>query len=159
MDFEITDFEDSSFDLIYAQASISSLNRNKIIRELKRILRPGGYLCVGEIVSLKNDIPQFVKDIFDSSDLLPTFIGDFEKYYIDRNFEVIARYDLSKTLQDYYSKSASLLKNAKGNLDDKEKSYYKKLLNKISHESNAYLKLGGDKYIGFTAALLKKGEN
>jgi hypothetical protein len=32
MDFEITDFEDSSFDLIYAQASISSLNRNMFIR-------------------------------------------------------------------------------------------------------------------------------
>jgi DNA-directed RNA polymerase subunit N (RpoN/RPB10) len=41
------------------------------------------------------------------------------------------------------------------NLSGQEKSYYKKLLNKISHESNAYLKLGADKYIGFKMLILK----
>ena len=42
------------------------------------------------------------------------------------------------------------------NLTDKEKSFYKKLLSKISHESNAYLKLGADRYIGFKMLILKK---
>ena len=41
MDFEVTDFENSSFDLIYAQASISLTKRNKIVKELKRLLKPG----------------------------------------------------------------------------------------------------------------------
>ena len=36
MDFENTDFQKEKFDLIYAQASISSINRNKIVKEIKR---------------------------------------------------------------------------------------------------------------------------
>jgi hypothetical protein len=49
------------------------------------------------------------------------------------------------------------LKQAIETLTEKEKSYYKKLLNKISHESNAYLKLGADKYIGYKLLILKLG--
>ena len=52
-----------------------------------------------------------------------------------------------------------MLKNTKEDLPENEKSYYKKLLNQISHESNVYLKLGGDKYLGFYALILQKGEN
>lgn len=158
MDFEVTDFNDSSFDLIYAQASISLTKRNKIIKEFKRLLMPDGFLCVGEVVSLRKDYPPFVQDIFDSSDLLPLFIDDIEKYYSERKFNVLVRQNLTHTLKKYYSRSASLLDDSIDALSSSEKSYYKKILNKLSHESNAYLKLGGDKFIGFIAMLLQKGQ-
>ena len=159
MDFEVTDFEKDSLDLVYAQASVSLTNRNKIIKEIKRILKPGGYFCVGEIASLKKEIPAFISDIYDSSNLLPLFIDDLEKYYSERKFDIIAKQNLSETLKEYYIQCSSLLKEKLEDLTDREKSYYKKLLNKVSHESNVYLKLGGDKYIGFTGLLLRKGEN
>lgn len=158
MDFEVTDFNDSSFDLIYAQASISLTKRNKIIKEFKRLLMHDGFLCVGEVVSLRKDYPPFVQDIFDSSDLLPLFIDDIEKYYSERKFNVLVRQNLTHTLKKYYSRSASLLDDSIDALSSSEKSYYKKILNKLSHESNAYLKLGGDKFIGFVAMLLQKGQ-
>ena len=157
MDFEITDFEKESFDLVYAQASVSLTNRNKIVKEIKRILKPGGYFCVGEIVSLKKEVPAFVSDVYDSSDLLPLFIDELEKYYNERKFEIVARQNLSETLKEYYVQCSSLLKEKTDDLTDREKSYYKKLLNKVSHESNVYLKLGGDRFIGFAALLLRKG--
>jgi len=156
MDFEVTDFENSSFDLIYAQASISLTKRNKIVKELKRLLKPGGFLCVGEVVALRKDYPQFVQDIFDSSDLLPLFVDDLEKYYTERKFSVLVRQNLTHTLRKYYSRSASLMEDSVYDLTSSEKSYHKKILNKLSHESNAYLKLGGDKFIGFVALLLQK---
>jgi len=158
MNFEITDFDSASFDLVYAQASISLTKRNKIIKEIKRILKPTGFLCVGELVSLTKEVPQFVKDTFDSSDLLPLYIDELDKYYQERKFEIIAKDDLTSTLKDYYLESVTLLSNVKHNLTDKEKSFYKKLLSKVSHESNVYLKLGGDKYIGFIAMFLQKGD-
>lgn len=157
MEFDNTDFADSSFGLIYAQASISLTNRNKIIKELKRILKPGGFLCIGEITSRTKEVPQFVKDIFDSSNLLPLFVDDVNKYYGERGFNLVAEEDLSATLRDYYSASSDLLKETKYGLSEDEKKYYKKLINKISHESNAFLKLGGQKHIGFKALLLQKG--
>jgi ubiquinone/menaquinone biosynthesis C-methylase UbiE len=156
MDFEVTDFEDASFDLVYAQASISLTKRNKIVKELKRLLKPGGFLCAGEVVSLRKDYPQFVQDIFDSSDLLPLFIDDLEKYYTERKFNVLVRQNLTHTLKKFYSRSASLMDESIDGLTSSEKSYHKKILNKLSHESNAYLKLGGDKFIGFVALLLQK---
>ncbi|MFA7229037.1 MAG: methyltransferase domain-containing protein [Melioribacteraceae bacterium] len=157
MDFEVTDFEDSSFDLIYAQASVSLTRRNKIVKELNRLLKPEGHLCVGEVVTLRKDFPQFVQDIFDSSDLLPLFTDDLEKYYTERKFSVLVKQNLTHTLKNYYLYSSRLLDRSVDNLTTSEKSYYKKILNKLSHESNAYLKLGGDKFIGFVVLLLQKG--
>lgn len=156
MSFETTDYRDNEFDLIYAQASISLVNRNKIVKEIKRILKPGGYLCVGEIVSFTKEPPRFVQDIFDSSSMLPLYYEDIQKYYEERNFAVAAQENLSSTLKEFYSINAAKLDDAVYNLTDNEKSYYKKIVNKISHESNVYLKLGGDKHIGFRVLLLRK---
>ncbi len=156
MSFESTDFVAGQFDLIYAQASISLSNRNKIVKEIKRILSLEGSLCIGEIVSLTKEPPKFVLDIFESSNLLPLHYDNLEKYYKERGLIIEARVDLSSTLFDYYHVSAKHLSTAKDQMDDKEQSYYKKLISKIKHESYSYIKLGGDKHIGFDAILLTK---
>lgn len=158
MNFDLTDFDKSVFDFVYAQASISNDRRNKIVKEINRILKPGGYFSVGEVVKLKNDVPPFVNDIFNGSLLEPLFTDDITKYYTSRKFSIVDEADLSSTLEQYYINSADKLNDAMMLLKDNEKSYYKKLLNKVSHETNAYLKLGADKFIGFKYLLLKKGE-
>jgi glycine/sarcosine/dimethylglycine N-methyltransferase len=159
MSFSITDFDAASFDLVYAQASISNDRRNKIVKEIKRILKPGGYLSVGEIVKLKKEVPPFVDNIFSGSQMEPLFIEEIEDYYTKRNFTVVEEEDLTSTLREYYMESAGKLDEALYELSENEKKYNKKLLNKISHETNAYLKLGAEKFIGFKYLLLKKGEN
>ena len=156
MDFDNTDFKDAEFDLVYAQASISLTNRNKIVKEIKRILQPEGSLCVSEITALQKDYPPFVKNIFDTSDILPLQNDKCGDYYKERKFSVLYEEDLTSSLRNFYENTADSLKERTDHLTDKEKSYYKKLLNKISHESNAYLKLGADKYIGFKMLILKK---
>ena len=159
MSFESTDFTVNEFDLIYAQASISLVNRNKIVKEIKRILKPGGYLCVGEVTKLTNDIPTFMKNIFESSGQLPLLSNDLDKYYSERNWKMLGKKNLTHTLKDFYNLSYSQMKTAIDNLADSEKSYYKIILNRISHESNIYLNFGGNKYIGFYSMILQKGEN
>ena len=156
MDFDNTDFTDSQFDLVYAQASISLSTRNKIVKEIKRILKPEGILCVGEISALKKDYPAFVSDIFESSDIQPLQHENCKDYYIERKFSVLYEEDLTSSLQSFYTNAAQSLNEVIDDLSDNEKSYYKKLLNKISHESNAYLKLGAERYIGFKMLILKK---
>ncbi len=156
MDFDNTDFGAAEFDLVFAQASISLLNRNKIVKEIKRILKPEAVLCVGEITSLTKDYPPFVRNIFDTSELLPLLNDDCGSYYTERNFSVLYKEDLSSSLHSFYEHTAQELDDTIYKLNEKEKSYYKKLLKKISHESNAYLKLGADRYIGFKMLILKK---
>lgn len=156
MDFDNTDFNAEEFDLVYAQASISLTNRNKIIKEIKRILKPEGVLCLSEITALQKDYPAFVKNIFEASDILPLQNDKCTDYYKERNFTILYEEDLTSSLNSFYESAVISLKGSIDNLSDKEKSYYKKLLKKISHESNAYLKLGADKFIGFKMLILKQ---
>ena len=155
MGYTKTDFEDLSFNLVFAQASVSSKNRNKIIKEIRRILRPGGYLNAGEIVSLKDNTPVFIKNIWDAGNIDPLNIKDINNYYESRGFETVSVKDLSAQLQEYYILSKNLL-DMTSSLSNEEKSYHKKMLKRISHESNAYLKLGGNKFIGFISVILRK---
>ncbi len=157
MEFDNTDFITPKFDLVYAQASISNSRRNKIIKEIKKILKPEGFLCVGESISMKRDAPVFVKDIWDSAGIVPLQIDEAEKYYKDRKFKVFNEFDLTSTLKEFYLAGKDLKEEGEMSLSENEKSYYKKLLKQISHESNAYLKLGGDEYMGFRMFILKKG--
>lgn len=156
MEFTNTDFINDSFDIVYAQASISNNMRSKIIKEIKRILKPEGILNVGEITSLKSSPPKFVNDIWKSGNVLPLISDDIKKYYEERKFEVVATLDLSAHLKDFYLESKKLLFNNIASLSENEKAYYKKLLKRMSHESNAYLKLGGKYYMGFTSIITKK---
>jgi len=155
MDYENTDYKNETFDLIFAQASISDSRRKKIITEIKRISKPSGYLCVGELVKLQDQVPNFVMELFNYSNLNPLSQQNILSFYKEINFQIIDHADLSNTLREFYEQYLKLLKERLHSLSSNEKSYYKKILNQVSHESNAYLKLGADKFIGFTVLLLK----
>jgi len=152
MDYAHTDFENEHFDLIYAQGSISVTNKKNIVKEIKRILRSQSLFCAGEIVSLKEPVPGFVNDIWERSDLEPIASSKIKKYYEGKGFEVLSEKDLSDTLKDFYEK----IRNTVAKVSKDEKESDKKYFARMKHESHAYLKLGGDKYIGFKSLILRK---
>jgi len=152
MDYAHTDFQDNSFDLIYAQGSISVPEKRDIVKELKRILISKGLFCAGEIVSLKEPVPGFVNDIWEQSGLEPIASSEINKYYESKGFEILSEKDFSDTLQDFYDQ----LKSAVSKVSQDEKAADKKYFSRMKHESHAYLKLGGDKYIGFKSLIMRK---
>lgn len=156
MSFEKTDYNENEFDLIYAQASISTPDRNKIVKEFKRILKNGGHFCVGEMVHLSDKCPAFIKNIYENSYLNPLRIDEIKKYYTERKFKIIQEENLSHTLKDYYREINRKLVESTAELEPSEKSYYKKIINRIKHEAHAYLNLGGNKHIGYYLFLLQK---
>lgn len=156
MEFANTDFKDSLFDIVYAQASISTLERKKILKEIKRILKPDGILCTGEIVNLEKEVPLFIKNLRENSEIHAPWINELGEYYTNAGFDIITEEDLSHRLQNFYRENSALLKDNKDELTHQEKSYYKIILKKMSHESNAYLDLGGFKFMGFKMIIAKK---
>lgn len=156
MDYHVTDFKDEQFDVVYAQGSISVFNRNKIVKEIKRILKPDGFLCLGEVVALSKDPPRFIKDVWERSGLQPLYIEDLSGYYTERKFEIIEERNYSPFLYDFYRICEFLSDTKSSGFDEEERSYYKFILNKLSHEANVYLKQGGDKQIGFDVLFMKK---
>jgi SAM-dependent methyltransferase len=156
MNFDNTDFRNYSIDVVYAQASVSTSGRNRIVKEIGKILKTGGTFCAGEIVKLKENPPSFMKDIWHSSDLLPLSVEELNRYYTEKGFEISDIKDMSFTLDEFYRQGKDLLSKGINDFSDEEKSYYKKLLKKISHESNAYLELGGNGFMGFTTLIMRK---
>lgn len=156
MDYERTDFESNEFDFVYAQASVSTLNRRKIIKEIKRITKPKANVIIGEIYLKEKNMPQFLKDAFENSFILPILEEDINKYYEELGFEVINLEKHDKLLTNYYAACKKELTKSKLELNENEQSYYKKLLKKISHESNIFTKFNGEKYIGFLILDLRR---
>jgi len=152
MDYSHTDFDKEYFDLIYAQASISVTDRKAILKEIKRILNADGVFCTGEIVSLKEPVPAFVKDIWERSGLDPLPSSEIKKYFESKGFVIISEKDLSSTLEEFYEK----IRFEISKVSKQEKEGNKKFYLGVKHESNVYLKLGGDKYIGFKSLFTRK---
>jgi len=152
MDYAHTDFENKFFDLIYAQGSISVLNRKNILKEMKRIIVDYGFLSIGEIVSLKEPVAGFIEDIWKQSGLEPLSNSSIKKFYESKGFEIISEKDLSQTLKNFYEK----IRYSVSKISKEEKDQDKKYFSRMKHESNTYLKLGGDKYIGFKSLILRK---
>lgn len=152
MDFAFTDFDPETFDLIYAQSVTSVPERKKIAKEVKRILNSNGFFCVGEIVSLKEPVPAFVKDIWGRSGLEPLASSEIKKYYEIKGFTVFFEEDLSYSMKDFYQQLNTIISKS----NEKEKEQNRNLYTGLKHESDAYLKLGGEKYIGFKSLIMKK---
>lgn len=151
MDFAHSNFENNYFDLIYAQASISTPERKEILKEILRIMKSDCLICIGEIVSLKNPVPLFVKDIWERSGLTPLLSSELKCYYEKRKFQVISERDISTTLNDYYTQNREMLSKVSKEERDENKKYY----SQIKHESDVYLKLGGNKYIGYKSLIMR----
>jgi hypothetical protein len=152
MDYAHTDFENEHFNLIYSQGSISVIERKNILKEIKRITVDDGLFCVGEIVSLKEPVPAFVKDIWERNGLDPIASSAIANVYESKGFKILSEKDLSTSLKDFYENIRLLV--SKTGKDKKEAD--KKYFSQLKHESNVYLKLGGDKYIGFKSLIMRK---
>jgi len=156
MEYDNLDFIRPKFDLVFAQASVSNKRRNKIIKELKRVSVERAIISIGELVNLSKEAPAFVNEAWERSSISPLFKDEIQNYYSERKFEILAVSDISSTLKNFYTESKNMLETALGQLEEVEKKYYKKLLKKISHESNVFLNLGGDKHMGFISLVLRK---
>lgn len=155
MEYEATDYQSDSFDIVYAQASLNIGGKNAIIKEIKRILKSDGYLCTGEVVALREEIPQFMTDIWKRSGIDPIFVEKFASYYEERGFEKVKVDDLSYTLKRYYSEMKDEFKEGVYNLTESQKKAYKKVISRYKHEIDAFNKLGGDKFAGFFVGIFK----
>jgi ubiquinone/menaquinone biosynthesis C-methylase UbiE len=156
MDYSKTDFDNKTFDIVYAQGSISNSERNKMLKEIKRIIKPQGIMNIGEYISLKATAPKYVKDVWESGNITPLNSEELKGYYEARNFDVVNVSELSSKLKEFYLSSKKLLNENIDHLTDQEKIYYKKLLKRINHESKVYLNLGGSNYMGFSSIILRK---
>ncbi len=156
MDFCRTDFPDNTFDAIYAQASVSNELREDIINEFQRILKKEGTICIGEIISLRSNLPTFVSDVLGNSGIYPLTQNEIRNYYEKRGLEIIDFLDLTETIKTYYQSILERFGDEIKYFSENDLKYQKKEIKRLKHESKVFTKLGGDKYIGFNVLNMRK---
>lgn len=60
-------FDDQVFDVIWSEGSIYIIGFEKGLTQWKRLLKPGGYLVASEIVWLQKDIPEEIRDYWNTA--------------------------------------------------------------------------------------------
>lgn len=156
MQFAKTDFDSDTIDLVYAQGSISGKDRSAILSEAARVLRSDGIFASGEVVLLKEPVPAFVRNVFKDSGLNVLTPEKLEELYVRKNFILLKKTDLSHTLKDYYQNVKKLIEQADFKDADIPDMHLMKMINRVKHQANVYLKLGGNKFTGYYLFLLRK---
>ncbi|NUN09780.1 MAG: class I SAM-dependent methyltransferase [Ignavibacteriaceae bacterium] len=156
IEFHQLPYEDAFFDLVYAQGTLAMAIRNFISTQVYRVLTPKGFFCLGETVALSTVTPVFIQDLWKSAEMSVLTRDALLSYYQDRGFVIDTIKNLSGTLTQFYNDSRAVLEERVKSMSAEEKKEYKKLLPRISHEINIYLKQGGNKHIGFIAHLFHK---
>ena len=156
MDYYATDYADNSLDFIYAQASISATQHTRILKEMFRILKPGGMFCVGEIVKRDFPTPQSVKDIWNLSHLNPVLLADLPPLYSSIGYEIAGTVDLTDTMENLYKMQATVLRAEKEKLSDDDRYLMRRNLKSLQHEANMYLRGGAQKHTFYNVFLLTK---
>ena len=156
MDYTNTDFRDTGFDIIYAQASVSTKKHSKILKEIQNLLNPGGIICMGEVVKLEEETPTSINDVWERSNLQPLSIENLREIYEKSGYEILEQKDLSYTLVLVYEQNKQEMEKKLNLMSDEELRAYKKDISRYKHEANMYLRLGGDKYTGYVVFILRK---
>ncbi|QOJ27997.1 MAG: class I SAM-dependent methyltransferase [Ignavibacteriales bacterium] len=150
------DFPDGSFDLVFAQGTVSRTDRKKILKEIYRVLKSEGVFCPGEMTSIKGDIPPFLKSVFSANNMDVLSADSLSMIYKGEGFKVKAVKSLDNTLKEYYKETERALNRRLGKMTKEEQKNHKDMITKTRHEINVFLNLGGLKYAGFSSFLLLK---
>ncbi|MCC6549016.1 MAG: methyltransferase domain-containing protein [Ignavibacteriaceae bacterium] len=150
------DFSDASFDLVFAQGTVSRTDRKKILKEIYRVLKTDGVFCPGEMTSLKGDIPPFLKSVFAANNMDILSSDSLSMIYKAEGFKVKAMKSLDNTLKEYYKETERALNRRLGKMTKEDQKNNKDMITKTKHEINVFLNLGGLKYTGFSSFLLIK---
>jgi ubiquinone/menaquinone biosynthesis C-methylase UbiE len=155
-EYSSLDFPDASFDLVFAQGTVSRPDRKKILKEVYRVLKTEGVFCPGEMTSVKGDIPPFLKSVFAANSMDILSVDSLSMIYKGEGFKVKAVKSLDNTLKEYYKETERALNRRLGKMTKEDQKNNKDMITRTKHEINVFLNLGGLKYTGFSSFLLLK---
>lgn len=113
-------FDSVSFDLIWAEGSAYIMGVENALCEWKKLLKPGGYIALSELVWLKPDPPDEVMQFFQSEYPAMTDVETNLSKLKAAKYEIIANFTLpdSAWWDDYYSPLESKLPRLKKQFKD-----------------------------------------
>jgi SAM-dependent methyltransferase len=148
-------FDDSSFDAIYLNGVLSANPKHKLLKEMLRVLKPGGSIGIADSYWLGPGVPEFIRDVWESERQKVPTKNELESLLAETGYSEISVSDSSRELAAFYAQFREEVKSIAKNQFEGMK-HKKTLVKHYKHEIDVYLKNGGDKWMGYFLAMAKK---
>ncbi len=156
VDYASLDHKSGEFDFVFCQTTLTKPVKTKLIKEIKRILKPEGILITSEIVCIKKPAPIFLNDIWIKSGQDPHYNDEFEPFYTTRGFNLIESAEFPNDLDEFYIKSYKILETNLKTMSAEKRVQFRKDFVQEKHEIVTMVKSGALKFLNFRTLILQK---
>jgi ubiquinone/menaquinone biosynthesis C-methylase UbiE len=155
MDAHQLDFPDASMDVVISEGVISGLNVNTVLKEIARVLKPGGMFGMSDAMWKRENVPLFVLEAWGGQGASIQIIEKKIALLKQLGFDIRYTKDISSELDDYYLPFKKIIERSTQKRF-KGVEQYKDLLIQYKHEIDVYFRMGGKKWMGYCVIVGKK---
>lgn len=145
-------FEDATFDMVIMEGVLSSYPARKALAEALRVLKPGGSIGIADCAWLATPVPTFARDVWESTRRRVPALDEIPALLQDADMTQQILKDESRVLAPFYRQFSGDVRQIAGSAF-KDMKHLKSQVKQYKHEIDVYLKLGGDRYMGYFSAL------
>lgn len=152
-----TNFRPGQFDIVLLEGMFAGYPPTRVLKEALRVLSPGGWLLLSDSCWLDEEVPTYVREVWEGPDHKLLTPADVRSLLEERGLEVLALENWSDVLGPFYDQFSGKVKDmAKGGFEGLK--HLKGLVKHYKHEIDVYTKHRGDEYMGYLAAVCRKQE-
>jgi ubiquinone/menaquinone biosynthesis C-methylase UbiE len=148
-------FPKDKFDAILTDNVFSMFPRKQSLMEFARVLKPGGTVHIMDSYWLKDKIPTFVRNLWESRDNHIPTEEQWKTLISQAGLSCIWTSDNSRALEKFYRQFRRDIKHMADSKFEGMK-HFKSLGKQYKHEIDVYTKNGGDKYMGHVLLIAQK---
>ena len=148
------DFDDGFFDLVICEGVMSQYRKSDFLKEIHRVLKPGGGFGVADFYWRKIPVPKYVLNVWSWDEGRVETLDEVIKLMKGRGFDVFFIHDVSGELKRFYSELLVWIEKLLKTTYLSSQQF--KEVKRFRHEANVFLKQGGNKWMGYSAIASKK---
>jgi SAM-dependent methyltransferase len=150
-----TNFRPGQFAAVLLEGVLSSYPPGRVMKEALRLLADGGWLLASDSCWLADEVPTFVRNVWESPDFKILTPPQLRALFEERGLEVLQLEDRSSVLDAFYRQFHDTVRSiAKGGFEGMK--HQKGLVKHYKHEIDVYRKNGGERYMGYFSAVCRK---
>ncbi len=150
-----TNFRPGRFNVVMLEGVFSGYPVGRVLKEALRVLADDGWLLISDSCWLEEEVPTYVRELWESPDHRLHTREGLQKLLEDRDLDIITLENRSDVLGPFYNQFNSTVRGiAKGGFEGLK--HMKGLVKHYKHEIDVYHKQGGKRYMGYMSAVSRR---
>lgn len=142
------DPRDGTIDAVIVDGVLSSYNKRKLLREVRRVLKPGAPLLVAAPVWLEDGAPTGIRGVWETREYTVPTRAELADLLAECGFRIVHESDQTRVLEPFYKQFMTDVKKLAA-AGFEEFKQHRALVKHYKHEIDMYFKHGGRRYMGY----------